>query len=130
MANAQDLGKHLWKERILLLISNGLEDAALRAQWRALQKEQKELRKRDLVVYVLTDEGSFFLGVDGESEEPEPLDGVGRPERYKDGVVLIGKDGTKKMERPFPVRPKDIFNLIDAMPMRRAEMNKNKQDEP
>ena len=37
-------------------------------------------------------------------------------------VVLVGKDGSVKEIWPEPVDPKQIFDLIDRMPMRRKEM--------
>lgn len=36
-------------------------------------------------------------------------------------AILIGKDGTGKFRSPVPVRPGTLFELIDAMPMRRRE---------
>ena len=37
-------------------------------------------------------------------------------------VVLVGKDGTVKKVWRDPVDPKQIFTVIDAMPMRKDEM--------
>ena len=41
-------------------------------------------------------------------------------------VVLIGKDGGEKLRRPTPLAPDELFALVDAMPMRRAEMRERK----
>ena len=37
-------------------------------------------------------------------------------------VRLIGKDGGEKLDSAAPVSAAALFALIDAMPMRRAEM--------
>lgn len=37
-------------------------------------------------------------------------------------VVLIGKDGGEKLRQTSPLAPADLFALVDAMPMRQAEM--------
>jgi hypothetical protein len=37
-------------------------------------------------------------------------------------VVLIGKDGGEKLRQTTPLTPADLFALVDAMPMRQAEM--------
>ena len=37
--------------------------------------------------------------------------------------MLVGKDGSVKKVWKDPVDPKQIFTVIDAMPMRRDEMN-------
>jgi len=39
-------------------------------------------------------------------------------------VALIGKDGTLKATRKDRFTAKDLFGLIDAMPMRRSEMRR------
>jgi hypothetical protein len=36
--------------------------------------------------------------------------------------VLVGKDGTVKLQREGMTALKDIFGLIDSMPMRRREI--------
>ncbi len=41
-------------------------------------------------------------------------------------VVLIGKDGGEKLRRPTPLAPEELFAIVDAMPMRRAEMRERK----
>jgi hypothetical protein len=42
------------------------------------------------------------------------------------GVVLIGKDGGVKLRNDYVVAPQKILDLIDGMPMRRAEIMKNR----
>ena len=37
-------------------------------------------------------------------------------------VRLVGKDGGVRLDRDKPVSTSELFSLIDAMPMRRAEM--------
>jgi hypothetical protein len=40
--------------------------------------------------------------------------------------VLIGKDGGEKLRRTTPLSPEELFAIVDAMPMRRAEMRERK----
>jgi hypothetical protein len=42
-------------------------------------------------------------------------------------VLLIGKDGGVKLRSSEPVSVKDIFGLIDSMPMRQQEMESRKK---
>lgn len=37
-------------------------------------------------------------------------------------VLLVGKDGGVKLDSDAPVTPAELFTLIDAMPMRKAEL--------
>ena len=39
-------------------------------------------------------------------------------------IVLIGKDGGEKFSSPEPITPDRLFEIIDAMPMRRDEMRR------
>jgi hypothetical protein len=39
-------------------------------------------------------------------------------------VILIGKDGGEKFRQDRKVELKDIFKIIDVMPMRQQEMKK------
>jgi hypothetical protein len=41
-------------------------------------------------------------------------------------LLLIGKDGGEKLRSSKPVEIKTIFQLIDSMPMRQAEMKSRK----
>ncbi|MEO0728414.1 MAG: DUF4174 domain-containing protein, partial [Bacteroidota bacterium] len=41
-------------------------------------------------------------------------------------VFLLGLDGGVKLRQQAPVSREDIFDLIDTMPIRRAEMRRKK----
>ena len=43
-------------------------------------------------------------------------------ERFE--VVLVGKDGGVKERREVPMKPEELFSIIDAMPMRLDEMRR------
>jgi len=39
-------------------------------------------------------------------------------------VVLIGKDGGEKLRQSTPLAPAELFAIVDAMPMRQAEIKR------
>jgi hypothetical protein len=43
-------------------------------------------------------------------------------------VVLIGKDGGEKLRRSTPLAPEELFAIVDAMPMRQAEVRTRRTD--
>jgi hypothetical protein len=43
-------------------------------------------------------------------------------------VVLIGKDGGEKLRRRTPLAPEELFAIVDAMPMRQAEVRTRRTD--
>ena len=122
--------KHLrdyqWKQRILLLIAPDLKMAALTSQADSIRLNKTAFEERDVLVFMVSPEE--VVGLD---QAISSLDAVAV---YKDtgtkltysGVVLIGKDGGVKLRNDYGVTPQKIFDLIDGMPMRRAEIRKNR----
>lgn len=41
-------------------------------------------------------------------------------------IVLIGKDGGEKLRRNSLLTTRELFSMVDVMPMRRAEMRKER----
>jgi hypothetical protein len=41
-------------------------------------------------------------------------------------AVLVGRDGTEKHRSTEPIPPGELFRMIDAMPMRREEMEERR----
>lgn len=83
--------------RVLVLSAPSLTDDAYRTQAALLLPAWSGLIERDFVVQTRLSAKSF-------------------------SVVLIGKDGGEKLRRTAVVAPEELFALVDAMPMRRAEM--------
>nr|WP_237690378.1 DUF4174 domain-containing protein [Salegentibacter tibetensis] len=49
--NAQDLSKHRWKDRLILIVAEDENNEKLQQQLTELQKHQKGLKDRKLVIY-------------------------------------------------------------------------------
>lgn len=112
--------KYRWKNRILIayIDSSGFIDA------------QRDLL--DQVIPGLIERDMVLLGF-GEGDAPYSFDssldldglritlGV-----HEDSIVLIGKDGSVKATWREPVDPQVVFDIIDAMPMRRREMQERR----
>ncbi len=88
-------------QRILLIAAPSLNDDAYRTQAALLLPALAGLNERDFVVQIQFGTKSF-------------------------SVVLIGKDGGEKLRRATPLSPEELFAIVDAMPMRRAEMRGQK----
>lgn len=107
---AQHVKEYRRKNRLIVLVTVEENNPKNNQQLKVLQENKLQLQERDIVILQrkpnskdLTD---FSLEKDFE------------------GVLLIGKDGGIKLREPFLVSPQTIFDLVDAMPMRRAEMRK------
>jgi hypothetical protein len=113
---AQDRGK----VRPLLIYAKGGGDHALVDEDKALQ--DPGLKQRDVVVYRV-------VGLSGERNgkplETQATMALIRELNLNAGtqakVVLVGKDGERKLESAGPIKLEEIFATIDQMPMAEKE---------
>ncbi|NER09268.1 DUF4174 domain-containing protein [Muriicola jejuensis] len=116
-AASQELKDYRWKNRILLLCEKDKDLVQSEKQVRAFKAFPKELEERKLVILVCRDGilmDKDFKILKNNADSPE--------NKGFQGVLLIGLDGGVKWEGEFPVNPGKIFEIIDSMPMRRAEI--------
>lgn len=112
---------YIWKNRILIVQSQNLDsvwfDPAL----------EKELKIRKLFVFHFDNENFQSTSKD-QINVDEFLKMI--PNATTDTVqwVLIGLDGGVKNSGNKLPSPKEIFGIIDAMPMRQSEMRRQKKD--
>ena len=122
---------HWWKHRILLVFTPRLDDERARALDHQLNERACDLDERDLLVGRVPASGDAHIG----ASTLAPVSTAQLRRRYgvdrgEFAVVLIGKDGGEKL-RTTEVPPLDeVFDLIDAMPMRIAEMRERGHDCP
>lgn len=95
-AGLPDLSVHHWRHRVLVIDMPSPQDAAYQQQSAWLEAATAGLQERDLVI--VTQPAAAFR------------------------IRLVGKDGGVKLDRAAPAEVPMLFSLIDAMPMRRAEM--------
>jgi hypothetical protein len=117
-----NLEQYQWKNRLLLVFAPSPEDEQYQEQLELLANDD-ELAERDLVLFHLFESDSGFAGETRLSEEDvTQLQEQFRIEPKDLTVVLVGKDGTEKERWKRTVETSELFSLIDAMPMRQAEM--------
>lgn len=105
---------YLGTSRILLVFSPSGTDAELTMQRRNLRAQRAGMSERDLVL----------VTVIGGSAEPAARQLRRRydapEERF--AALLIGKDGGTKLRAAQALSASRLFEVVDAMPMRRLEM--------
>lgn len=123
---AQNIDSFKWKNRILLLKDSHFNSGKLQEQLKVLQSNPEKLQDRDILIFILSDEAVFDT-----AKSKTKLQSWLIIEEFglKDfqGLILLGKDGGVKLKESFVVSPNSIFNLIDSMPMRRAEIKSSKK---
>lgn len=100
-----------WKNRVLVVIAPDGDFAAAK-QRQIYRKSETGMIERAIVLVEALGDGArereirARLGADGD--------------RFQ--VLLIGKDGNTALTSKVPVEAEELFAKIDAMPMRRREM--------
>jgi len=92
-----DLTAHQWRHRVLVIDAPEQVTEDYRRQLASLDAAKAGLEERNLQVVTRTGAPAFR-------------------------VRLVGKDGGVKLDQATPIEVTTLFALIDAMPMRRAEM--------
>ena len=124
--NAQDLSSHRWKDRLLLVLTNNINDTVYQEQLIAFQQEEQGMKERQLIVYHITP-NKFCTGMNGDG--PWQASALYRSYKQTDGpfeIVLIGLDGGVKWRQTELLPCDKLFSIIDGMPMRRAEIQNKK----
>ena len=117
-----------WKKRVLVLFSPSESDASFRSQKHGLDSTAEGVLERDLMVLEIIEQGQSRAGNRLLSEKS--VQDIRKRVRAQTGlfqVLLIGKDGGVKLRSSEPVSMKDLFGLIDSMPMRQQEMENIKK---
>ncbi|SFI03388.1 DUF4174 domain-containing protein [Methylobacterium brachiatum] len=111
-AMAGPLDTYRWRSRVLVLSAPDPADADLRAQRAALGPMRGGVAERDLVV----------VEAIGDTPEARALRAQLSLPAGEFRAVLVGKDGGAKLTAAAPIPPQKLFATIDAMPMRRGEI--------
>ncbi len=112
---ASTMDFYRWKSRpVIVFGADG--DPVFKAQVALLQKAGAGLRERDMIL----------IPVSGRQHED-----LRRRYHVAGGafaILLIGKDGGVKLRSTGSVSPAELFQLVDAMPMRKEEMRRRHSD--
>ena len=119
------MAEMVWQKRVLLLFAPDAHDAGLRQQDEILQAANAGLDERDLVVIRAFANG--VVSLDGRRHSQSAASFYHKfavdPALFR--AILVGKDGSVKLDRNRVVADGDLFQLIDSMPMRRYEMSQD-----
>ena len=115
----QDL---VWKQRVLLVFTPDGEHKKYRRQDTMLAGVTEELLERDVIIIRAMSDGNLLIDDVPQSRSMTSFYQLFNIERDEFRVILLGKDGTIKLNRENPISSDVLFALIDAMPMRQYEM--------
>lgn len=108
--------EYKWKNRLVILLYDTEDNIEFKSQNIIIKRNEDGYLERDIKVLSFKHHDPIAVRLRAENSLPS-----------KGFVfVLIGKDGYPKLIKERRVMPKALFALIDAMPMRRAEIEKRK----
>ena len=118
---------YIWKKRLVLVFASQENSPLLRQQHYDLHAEESALKERDLLIFQVLPHRVVNQGEIWSAESAHKL-----RERYQVGkefcVILIGKDGSEKLRSREIVSARELFSVIDAMPMRQREAREHRKD--
>ncbi len=126
-----DLSTYTWKNRLLLVFAPREQDETFQNFIEKLQGQEDQMTDRDLIIFSIFESGESRLG----DSSIDPHSAASLRDRFSIPpgqfmVVLVGKDGGEKLRRNSDVELKEIFSLIDSMPMRQREMRERVKERP
>lgn len=116
---SQHMEKYKWQNRILVIESNSMDDIKYKSQISELKSNFSALSDRKLKIYSLFENG-YATGFDQKVVPYE--NSVSKKAKSSFSVTLIGLDGGKKLVQNELLLCEKLFAIIDAMPMRRREL--------
>lgn len=131
--NAQNLDQYRWENRLLIIQSNDKNTTLYTNQIKELSNSAYELKERKLIVFeVIGDQYRIInFSKNNNIDKWKTTDkAFHKLLNKKDDVniILIGLDGGIKLEKNKLLTKQELFNTIDAMPMRRAELRRKKRN--
>jgi len=123
----QDLGKHQWKNRVLIIKTLDVPSKKYNDQLQEFSNSTEALIDRKLILYNIVDDDftltnykNSALNSSGKVSGKLAESILDEKENFE--VILIGLDGGIKIRQTKILTKEHLFNTIDAMPMRRNEM--------
>ena len=121
-AAGQSLEEYRWKNRLVFILNPNIDIPLEHEQVEVFNVHKDDLLERQLLIFIL--HRDVIIDLKGHQVDLEKSD---VPHSDFQGLILIGKDGRVKLKEPFVVTAKQIFELIDAMPMRRSEIRESEK---
>ncbi|MEE4264927.1 MAG: DUF4174 domain-containing protein [Desulfobacteraceae bacterium] len=130
-ALSMDLNQFQWKNRLLFIFAPDEGDAFFQALQSEISTQPDEISERDLVVFSIFETGpSYQDNSQIDTRTAAAIRTRFAAPRGNFSCFLVGKDGGIKLRQDSQVKLGEVFDLIDAMPMRREEMRqKSPSDE-
>ena len=127
MMQSQNFKEFRWKNRLLVIETTNQDNPLYQKQLLVLKDKISELSERKLVIFEIVNQQFKKSTPDNlnQNENWQNLDKNYKTKCSEDNefsISLIGLDGNLKLQQNDLLLTKDLFEIIDVMPMRRNEI--------
>ena len=119
----ENLSDLKWKYRILI-ISDAQNEIYLKEKMNSISKYGQEIIDRDLIIFYENNENIYYNSTLVLKSLRESIMSLTSQYQIDRKMILIGKDGRVKRVFSSSDQIHKVFDLIDAMPMRKIEMRR------
>jgi hypothetical protein len=125
---SMDLTQFQWKNRLLFIFAEDDSHPLYKDLQSQIVAQKAEVNDRDLIVFEVPAQGPARMNTRSlnQKEADSIRDHFAVPSNSF-SLILVGKDGGIKLKRSDQVDLKEVFGLIDSMPMRQREMRQKSQ---
>lgn len=117
------LQPYLWKNRLLIVFAPSSRNLDYQKQMSMIEKASTGFAERHLIVFsVFENQGITSTHQSLDSHTCKKLYKKFKVSKDKFTIILIGKDSGEKYRKNTILTAEELFAVIDAMPMRKAEM--------
>ena len=123
-----DLTQFQWKKRLLFLFAENANDPIFKNLQSQIMAQKAEIDDRDLIVFEVPAQGPARMNTSPlDQKEADSIRNHFAAPGNAFSLILVGKDGGIKLKRSDQVDLREIFGLIDSMPMRQREMRQKSE---
>ncbi|MDF1792784.1 MAG: DUF4174 domain-containing protein [Thalassobaculaceae bacterium] len=126
-ASAGLLDKYRWKRRLLLVFAPVKPHPNLVVQRQRLKDATAGLKEREMTVVEVIQDSVFIDGKIAIEMNAKALRKEFGTSIIEFTVILIGKDGKESLRRDKALTADELFQTVDAMPVRQQEMRQRGQ---
>ena len=123
-----DLSQFKWKNRLLFLFAEDASDPLFKNLQSQIMAQKTEVDDRDLIVFEVPSKDPARMGTTPlDQQQADSIRNHFDIPSNSFSLILVGKDGGIKLKREDRVDLREVFGLIDSMPMRQNEIRQKSQ---
>jgi hypothetical protein len=120
----QDFSKHKWENRLIIIIAQDINNSIYQKQIKEFIAHEEGLVERKVLVYQILPK-KYKIGLNPGINWEENSHHQAKDIPFE--IRLIGLDGSVKLSQKELLTSDKLFSLIDRMPVRRIEIEKNRE---